>query len=368
MMKFATALIEWFEQHKRNLPWRRTRDPYRIWVSEVMLQQTQVATVIPYYHRFLEKFPDVHSLASAPQGDLMKAWEGLGYYARARNLQHAAKEIVSKNAGELPRTPQALLALKGFGPYTSASVASIAFGADAAAVDGNVIRVIARLRALKEDVRLQPTKDTVQQIADELLPKGRAGVFNEAMMELGATVCTPKRPKCERCPVSLHCMAYQTHQVEKFPVKSKRTATPHYHIAVGAVWREDKILIALRPAEGLLGNLWEFPGGKVKPGETLTQCCHREVEEETGLNIAVHEEFIAVKHAYTHFKITLHAFRCEAAVGVAAPKSSQEIRWVKADELPDYAFPKANRRVIDAILNPAAHQNHPATLSLFQAD
>ncbi|MBC8044220.1 MAG: A/G-specific adenine glycosylase [Rhizobacter sp.] len=367
-MKFATALIKWFEQSKRDLPWRKTNDPYRIWISEVMLQQTQVATVIPYYHRFLEKFPDVRSLASAPQGDLMKAWEGLGYYARARNLQHAAKEIVSKYGGTLPRTQEALRTLKGFGPYTSASVASIAFGADAAAVDGNVIRVIARLRAIKEDVRLQPTKDAVQQIAGELLPHGKAGAFNEAMMELGATVCTPKRPNCDGCPVSEHCIAYQTNQVEKFPVKSKLAVAPHYHIAVGVVWREDHVLIALRQAEGLLGNLWEFPGGKVKAGETLATCCRREVEEETGLKVMVQAEFIAVKHAYTHFKITLHAFRCEYVSGEAAPKQSQEIRWVKPDELLHFAFPKANRRVIDAILNPSSQVIHPATLSLFETE
>lgn len=351
--KFAAALLRWFSANKRDLPWRNEPDAYKIWVSEVMLQQTQVATVIPYYHRFLEQFPTVEKLAAAPQDRLMKAWEGLGYYARARNLQSAAQTVVTEYGGKLPVRREELLKLKGFGAYTSASVASFAFGEDCAAVDGNVIRVLSRLCTIEENVGEAKTKETLQQIADTLLPKGKSAAFNEAMMELGATVCTPRNPRCERCPVAAHCLALQSGTAEKFPVKNKRGALPHHFIAVGVVERNQKVLIALRPAEGLLGNLWEFPGGKIQDGETPEQCCEREIWEETGLRVRAAEKIATVYHTYTHFKITLTALRCVYVSGEATPKTSQAVRWIAPEEFSQYAFPKANKTVIDALLHPA---------------
>jgi A/G-specific adenine glycosylase len=359
--KLTTVLIRWFEKNKRDLPWRNTKNPYHIWVSEVMLQQTQVVTVIPYYHRFLKQFPTVASLAAAPQQTLMKAWEGLGYYSRAGNLQHAAKTIVETFNGQLPETRDELLTLKGFGPYTAASVASLAFGEDCAVLDGNVMRVLTRLFAIADDITQPKTKAALQTLADDLLPKGQSALYNEAMMELGATVCTPKNPACAKCPVQKFCKAYAAETVLNFPVKKKAAPIPHNHIAIGVVRKAEKILIALRPAEGLLGGLWEFPGGKLKAGETLAACCKREVEEETGLAVRVLvPEFATVRHAYTHFKITLHAFECDYVSGVAKPKASQKIKWVLPQELKEYAFPKANRTVIDAILHPP-----PRPLTLF---
>lgn len=349
---FSWDLAQWFEKNKRKLPWRETRNPYHIWVSEVMLQQTQVNTVIPYYHRFLDQFPTIEALATAPTDRLMKAWEGLGYYARARNLQHAARTILSDFNGQLPGTHDQLLTLKGFGSYTAASVSSIAFGEPFAAVDGNVIRVISRLFAVADDIKKPKTKEHIQKIADELLPHDRPGAFNEAMMELGAVVCTPKAPKCASCPVQLYCEANRQDKVDSYPFKSKRPSLPHYRIAVGVIHKDDEVLIALRPTDGLLGNLWEFPGGKLKEGETLAECCKREILEETGLNVEVGEQFAEVKHTYTHFKITLYAFRCDYRSGNPEPKTSQEIRWVSVHDLHSYAFPKANKRVIEALLKP----------------
>lgn len=342
-------LLEWFSKNKRDLPWRETQNPYHIWISEVMLQQTQVATVIPYYERFLARFPTIESLASAPPDALMKAWEGLGYYARARNLQQAAQTILREHNGELPKTRRELQNLKGFGAYTSASVASLAFGEDCAAIDGNALRVFARLYAIPDDIRRPATKTRIEHLATMNLPKGKAGAYNEALMELGATVCLPKNPKCSVCPLNEECLAFQRGEVAKYPIKSKKPALPCYEIAVGVVQREGKVLIALRPPEGLLGNLWEFPGGKRKSGERLEECCKREVEEETGLKVRVGKRIAVVKHSYTHFKIMLHAFLCSHLSGEATPKSSQEVRWVAVNELNRYAFPKANKSVIDAL-------------------
>jgi A/G-specific adenine glycosylase len=344
-------LLKWFSKNKRDLPWRRTKNPYHIWISEVMLQQTQVATVIPYYYRFLEKFPTIEALAQAPTNELMKCWEGLGYYARARNLQYAAQTVLREHGGKLPQARAALQTLKGFGAYTSASVASLAFGEDCAAIDGNVLRVFARLYAIQEDIRHAATKSKIEALATLNLPKGKAGEFNEALMELGATICTPKQPQCSACPLNQSCAAFQQDAVSSYPFKSPKPKIPHHEIAIGIVQRGDKVLIALRPPEGLLGNLWEFPGGKRERHESLAACCKREMEEETGLQVEVGERIAIVKHTYTHFKITLHAFLCRYVSGDASPKSSQEVRWVKIHELNQFAFPKANKSVINALLS-----------------
>jgi A/G-specific adenine glycosylase len=345
----VAALLRWFAEHKRALPWRATRDPYRIWVSEVMLQQTQAATVIPFYERFLEQFPDIAALAAADDATLMKAWEGLGYYARARNLRAAAQVIVREHGGKLPASMETLLQLPGCGPYTAAAVASLAYDADCAAVDGNVLRVLARVYVIDADIGRPSTRQQVQQLADALVPAGRAGAFNEALMELGALVCRPKNPLCGECPIRRFCRAFQQDRVRDFPVKSRKPAVPHHEIAIGVVHRPGKVLIALRPADGLLGNLWEFPGGKRQPDETLAECCRREIKEETGLDVEVGDTFAIVLHAYTHFRITLHAFHCRYRGGRAQPRTSQAIRWVAIDELDDYAFPKANKRIIAAL-------------------
>jgi A/G-specific adenine glycosylase len=345
--RLIDALLAWFEKEKRQLPWRETRDPYRIWISEVMLQQTRVTTVIPYYQRFLEIFPDVVTLAKAKDGALMKTWEGLGYYARARHLREAAKMIVKKHDGKLPASREELLLLRGFGAYTAASVASLAFGEDCAAVDGNVMRVLARVYAIESDIRKSAAKREFQRIADTLLPQGRAGQFNEALMELGATICKPKNPACAVCPIRRHCRAFAEGRVNELPRKSPKAEIPHHQIAIGVVHKNGKVLIALRPSEGLLGNLWEFPGGKLNREESLEECCRRETLEETGLEVEVGTCFSIVEHSFTHFRITLHAFHCRYVRGKASPKSSQKIRWVKLAELEEYAFPKANKKIIE---------------------
>ncbi len=350
-ISFSQHLLDWYRANKRDLPWRRTTDPYRIWISETLLQQTQVTTVIPYYERFLAHFPTVQALAAAPLDDVLKTWEGAGYYARARNLHRAAKEIVEQYGGKLPDTVDELLKLPGIGRYTAGAIASIAFSRDAPILDGNVIRVLCRYFGIREDIRDNSTRDELWELSTELVPHGEASDFNQALMDHGATICTPRKPRCLLCPVMRGCVARQEGIQEQLPVKRKKKPNPHYIIGVGIIWKRGSILIQQRKPEGLLGGLWEFPGGKLEPGESLSDCVHREVKEELGIEVKVGEEFAAVDHGYTHFSITMHAFSCEYLSGRPRPVSATAYKWVKPGELEKYAFPAANRKIIAKLLN-----------------
>lgn len=347
---FAARLLAWYAAHKRDLPWRRdARDPYRVWISETLLQQTQVKIVIPYYERFLARFPDVFALASARLDDVLKTWEGAGYYARARNLHRAAQDIVARFGGKLPGTVEELLSLPGIGRYTAGAIASIAFQRDAPVVDGNVARVLCRYFKIARDVKSAETQKELWELAENLLPRGSAGDFNQAVMELGATVCAPRNPNCDACPVNRSCAARRLVLQEKLPVKPAKKKLPHHEIAVGVVWKRGKILIARRFDKDLLGGLWEFPGGHREKRESLEKCVAREVREELGIEIAVGEKFAEVDHAYSHFAITMHAFQCRHVRGKPRAIGCAAWKWVSPRELTQYAFPKANRKVIAAI-------------------
>lgn len=347
----AADLLDWFHQNKRTMPWRQTSDPYSIWISEIMLQQTQVSTVIPYYKRFLKKFPEVGNLADAPQQSVLKAWEGLGYYSRARNMHKAAQQVVSEYNSTFPDTFDELLDLKGIGPYTAAAVSSIAFNRQQAVVDGNVIRVLSRYFGIKDDVRRSKVKSEIQDIADSLIPEDSPGDFNQAVMELGATVCVPKNPICSSCPLSARCAAYKTAETNIIPYKSPRKKVPHHQIGVGLIKNsEGKLLIALRPDDAMLGGLWEFPGGKKETGESIETTVERELHEELGVKVEVGDKFMDLKHAYSHFKITLHAYWCTIKSGTPKPKSSTDLNWVTLKEIDDYPFPKANKVLIEKLL------------------
>ena len=348
---FAEDLLQWYHSEKRDLPWRRTDDPYKIWISEIMLQQTQVNTVIPYYHRFLEAFPTVHDLAKADQQQVLKLWEGLGYYSRGRNLHQAAKMVVENFDGRLPDKYDEITSLKGIGPYSAAAILSIAFNKNYAVVDGNVIRVLTRYSGIKDDIRSAKVKNRVQDLADDLLSKTDPGNFNQAIMELGATVCTPKNPSCDMCPVSSNCVAFQTAETDVIPYKSKAKKVPHHQIGVGLIVNDSgELLIALRPNDVMLGGLWEFPGGKKEKSESIKQTVSRELEEELGVQVAVFDRYQMLKHAYSHFKITLHAYWCKITAGEPKPKSSMEIKWVSLSEIEQYPFPKANKILIDGLI------------------
>lgn len=350
LQRCRAALLAWFDASARVLPWREDRDPYRIWISEIMLQQTQVRQVLPYYERFLARFPDVAALAAAPLDAVLKAWEGMGYYARARNLHRAAGEIVTRYGGRFPGEAEAVLGLPGIGSYTAAAILSIAFGLPEVVVDGNVVRVITRLTAMAEEARAAAGRKKIEAMAAAFFDPGRPGDFNEAMMELGAVICTPRSPSCDVCPVAGCCAAFREGAPERYPVKSPRRARPHHQIAAALIWREGRLLIARRPEKGLLGGLWEFPGGKQESGESLEQTAVREAAEELGVEIEVAEKYMSVDHAYTHFSITLHLFHCRYLGGSPSCRACSDWRWIAPEQLREYAFPRANGRVIDALL------------------
>lgn len=352
---FAEQLLIWYREKRADLPWRRDPSPYQVWLSEIMLQQTQVKTVIPYFQRFIGAFPTIEALAAAPLDDVLKLWEGLGYYSRARNLHRAARIIASEHGGEVPSEAQALLELPGIGPYTAGAIASIAFGRPLPVLDANVTRVFARLLDLDEDISQSATREKLWRVADDWLPAGDAGAYNQALMELGQRVCRPRNPNCGDCPIRSHCRAWSAGTQSQRPRRAKRPPTPHYDVTAGLI-RDDqeRLLIAQRPLDGLLGGLWEFPGGKVEAGESLADCLKRELREELAIAVDVAGLFAVVDHGFTHFKITLHAFDCRYRGALPPHDEPQTLgardwAWVTEAQLADYSFGKADRLVIDEL-------------------
>ena len=352
---FADELLRWFRQNRADLPWRRQPTPYMVWLSEIMLQQTKVDTVIPYFQRFLKAFPTLEALASAQLDEVLKLWEGLGYYSRARNLHRAALIIVERYDGQLPSAIDELLELPGVGRYTAGAIGSIAFDLTVPLLDGNVMRVFTRLLNLDSDISLPSTRERLWSLAAEWMPEQDAGAYNQALMELGQKICRPKKPGCPACPLRMRCQAYAAGRQEALPVKRVRAAIPHYDVCVGLIRDEaGRLLIAQRPLDGLLGGLWEFPGGKREADESLPDCLARELREELAIEVEIGELFTKVNHAFTHFRITLHAFACRyrGAIAPYAEPQALEARdwaWVSEADLGKYSFGKADRVVIAAL-------------------
>ncbi len=345
---FREQLLAWYRAHKRQMDWRDSSDPYHIWISEIMLQQTRVEQMGEYFTRFIATFPTVEDLAVAGEGEVLKVWEGLGYYARARNMHKAARHIVDECGGRIPDTYETLLVLPGVGPYTAAAVSSIAFDRDHPVLDGNVTRVLCRLLRIEEDPRRTRVKTELIVAGEKLLARGRAGDFNQAMMELGARICKPQKPHCSTCPVSGHCRALsELDDPAILPFKVPKKKKPHYIVAAGLIWQGGKLLIAQRPSKGMLGGLWEFPGGKQEEGETLSECLAREIREELDVEIEVGQQLCRIEHAYSHFSITLYAFAAQYLSGKPKTLGCADWRWVRPEELDDFAFPRTDRRIID---------------------
>lgn len=353
---WVRPLLAWFRRHQRAMPWREHPTPYRVWLSEIMLQQTRVETVIPYFQRFVARFPTVEDLADAPLQDVLKLWEGLGYYSRARNLQQTARALCATHAGDLPRTAAALQLLPGIGPYTGAAIASIAFGERVPVVDGNVRRVFCRFWGIAEDPRRPAVHRLLVSRLQAAMPVTRsgsgstAGDFNQALMELGALVCLPATPQCEDCPLRRDCIARHDGRTQELPMRPPPRHVPHLRIAVAVLWRRGRVLIQRRPVTSMLGGLWEFPGGKIEPGETAANAAMREVREETGLDVQPGRAYGTVRHAYSHFTVTLRVFRCLAPEGTARPHKADAVRWVRPSELEQFPFPKANQQIVAWIL------------------
>jgi len=341
------ALLTWFHQHQADLPWREQRTAYRVWLSEIMLQQTQVATVISYYRRFLERFPTVESLAEAPLDDVFKAWEGLGYYSRARNLHRTAQIVVRDLGGAFPPAAAALQKLPGIGRYTAGAIASIAFGERVPALDGNVMRVLTRLYNISGDITQPAVQRALWTLAEQLVPAGAAGDWNESLMELGRRICTPRSPACKSCPASGLCEAFRLGVQSQRPVRASRARTPHYDVTAAVIRRNDgQVLIAQRPLDGMLGGLWEFPGGKREPGETLRACVEREIREELGVEIRAGAQIGTVRHGYTHFRITLYAFEAELIRGEPQAIGCAAFTWAALRDLDRFAFPVTDQKII----------------------
>ena len=349
MNEIAEILLAWFVAHARDLPWRRTYDPYQVWISEIMLQQTQMERVIGYFHRWLARFPDVAALAAASEEEVLRHWEGLGYYSRARNLLQAAKAVAAVG-GRLPADHDRLLALPGIGPYTAGAILSIGFNQDYPVVDGNVERVFARVYDLDVPVKTPKGRELIRQKAAELLPPGRARQFNQAVMELGALVCLPKSPRCPECPLAAICEGRRLGIVAERPVPVAADPIIPIEVANGVLVHQGRVFIQKRPEEGVWANLWEFPGGRVEPGEEPAAAVAREFLEETELRVRPTAAITVIKHGYTRYRITLHCFFCELD-GPARPvlHAAQAWRWAAWEDLAALAFPAAHRKLIDLL-------------------
>jgi A/G-specific adenine glycosylase len=358
--RFSMPLLGWYELNRRDLPWRRSRNPYHIWVSEVMLQQTRVDTVIPYYHRFIDRFPTIEALSEAEEDELLKLWEGLGYYSRARNLQTAVREVREQYGSRVPDDPASFGSLKGVGPYTAGAVLSIAYNKPEPAVDGNVLRVLSRFFLIEDDIMKSGTRKRMEQIARELIPDGRAGDFNQALMELGAIVCTPKSPNCTGCPVAEHCEGRQAGKQAVLPVKTKaKPPRPESRAALfiaGTGEREGQFLIRQRPAEGLLARMWELPhlelsaeavkastGAEEDGAQLELERVGRLFAAEQGLAVAELSPSLRAEHVFSHIRWDMQVYTGRLrSVELPGP----EYRWISSDELDTYPFPNIFVRIL----------------------
>lgn len=347
----AVRLLNWYQDHARWLPWRDHPNPYTVWISEVMLQQTRVDTVIPYYERWMERFPTLVSLAHASQQEVLTVWEGLGYYSRARNLHQAAQIVMDELGGKLPKDVGHLRRLPGIGRYTAGAIASIAFGMDEPALDGNIRRVLARVFDVRYPARSPAGEKRLWELANAHLPAGQAGEYNQAFMDLGALICTARQPNCAECPLNNTCKAFSLGVQAERPVKLKKEPIPHYIVSSAIIQRDGLVLIAQRPPHGLLGGLWEFPGGKVEPGEDLVSALKREIREELGTDIEVRSAYGVYQHAYTHFRVTLHAFLCKLNGSQPHSIYHTEFTWTNPPSLKNYPMGKIDRQISNALLN-----------------
>ncbi|MFM2430668.1 MAG: A/G-specific adenine glycosylase [Cyanobacteriota bacterium] len=345
--QLSQALLDWYGHAGRDLPWRRTRDVYAIWISEIMLQQTQVKTVLPYYDRWLKQFPDFETLAAADLQTVLKAWEGLGYYSRAKNLHRTAQAIVADFDGQFPQDLDQVMSLPGIGRTTAGGILSAAFNLPLPIMDGNVKRVLARLVGLEQP----PAKALPQlwEVSSNLVPAKAGRDFNQALMDLGATLCTPKQPACDRCPWAFACQAKAQHRQTALPIVERKAPLPHRDFLVAVVSNSQAaILIHQRPDKGLLANLWDFPTVEVEglSADSSLEPLTDHLMQNFGLTIEPRYAILQVHHTYTHFKATYHVYQCDCETVVA---TNIQGKWVGVKQLTQFPFPKSHLKIIDAI-------------------
>jgi A/G-specific adenine glycosylase len=342
--EFQKSLIDWYLEEKRDLPWRKNNDPYRVWVSEVMLQQTRVDTVIPYFERFMEKYPTVADLAEADEQDLLKVWEGLGYYSRVRNLHHAVKEVHEKYGGKVPDTKEAFGSLKGVGPYTTGAVLSIAYGKPIPAVDGNVMRVMSRIFNMDDDIAKVKTRKLFEGLVEKVISHEDPSSFNQGLMELGALICTPKNPSCLLCPVRDFCMAFHEGTQNDLPVKKKvkKGKTVQY---ISFILEDEKgnIIVRQRPSEGLLASLWEFPNHEVlSKWKNMVTDFESMLGKELGIELDVIEPICVIDHVFSHLTWKIHAFRARFR-GDFVESEVQKV--IPIEKVENYPFPVPYQKI-----------------------
>ncbi len=352
----TSALLRWFATARRPLPWRQDPTPYSIWVAEVLLQQTRVEQAAPYYRSFMRRFPTLSALARASEQQVLKVWEGAGYYARARHLHRAARQIVDERAGAMPETVAELRSLPGVGPYIANAIASLAFQAPVLALEANGIRVAARLTLERGDVRKSRVRARLATALTRHLPRDRSGIFNEALMELGETICRPVNPRCTQCPIRRHCRAYlRLKRPGEIPVRRARAPRAHAVASVVALEARGRWFVQRREAPGLLHGLWEFPGGKLEAGETPLLAARRELFEETGLQVGPLTDQGTFRHSYSHLTVELHLFRAHVPRIPSSVRSNG--RWVTPTELRRLPLPMATRRMLPRLLaSPATYR------------
>ncbi|VAX34961.1 A/G-specific adenine glycosylase [hydrothermal vent metagenome] len=341
---FSEPLMQWYKKQARDLPWRNTRDPYKIWISEIMLQQTTVNAVIPYYEKWVKVFPIVADVAKASEQKILKLWQGLGYYSRAKNIHKSAQLICEQHDQKIPRNPNELRKLPGFGPYTVGAVLSIAFDMREPIIDANVRRVV--MRFLAQEGYADTTQDKkILKFLDEVMPAKNLKVFNQAMMELGALVCRNREPLCSLCPVHLSCKAYQKGIQEIIP-RVKKKVLKNLDVSIGVIQHKEKYFIQQRPSKGLLADLWEFPGGKIEKGETSLKALKREIQEEIGCEVESAKRFMQVQHFYTQFRVNLHVFFCQLK---SYPAQGERKKWVSLKQLKKYPMPSGSVKIVDKL-------------------
>ncbi|MFP8915621.1 A/G-specific adenine glycosylase [Enterococcus innesii] len=358
---FQETFLTWYHKEKRNLPWRATNDPYAIWISEIMLQQTRVETVIGYFYRFMEQFPTIQDLAVAEEQKLLKVWEGLGYYSRARNLKAAAQQIVVEFDGKMPNSIEEIRSLKGIGPYTAGAIGSIAFGLPEPAIDGNVMRVVSRLFCIEADIAKASSRRPFDEAMRTIISPDEPGEFNQALMDLGSRICTPTTPKCEECPISQYCLAYAENRQTDFPVKSKKAKPKDVYYIAGAIEDQGSFLLVQRPETGLLASMWHFPLVEVtkEQYEALQRTWAK--EEQLQLDLIAEEDaleifpdlpvvwqkrhFGEITHIFSHLKWHVLLFYGRKR----GELTLQDSQWAAKESFQNYVFPKPQQKLVEQL-------------------
>ena len=345
-MHIYNKLLKWYNLQNINLPWRINTSSYRIWISEIMLQQTQVETVIPYYNKWMKIYPTLKDLSKADLDDLLYLWQGLGYYNRVKSIYHAVKMINDKFNGKIPDSYKLLISLNGIGDYTASAILAIAFKKYYIPVDGNIKRIVSRVNKYNNSSK---DLDSYKNFTQELVSKQKIGDSVQALMDLGRIICKPKIPLCDICPIQKHCLSYNDDVVDLFPKKIIRKKIPTYNVVVAYILKGEKFLISKRPKTGLLSNLWELPGGKIEKNETKEFSLLREIKEEINIIIKIEQEVGTIMHQYSHFKVIITLFLCTYKSGIAKPKASQALKWINEKEKKEFAFPTATHKLFKLI-------------------